>query len=91
MDISHQICGDVKERENESGLLTSSQLKIGYSQYLRVRLIVESIRMERRIKRSRFVICLIGEPYECKGEERKESVCVRGSARIWLFWRSWSI
>jgi hypothetical protein len=35
--------------------------------------------MESRIKRSRFVICLIGEPYECRGEEMKESACVRGA------------
>jgi hypothetical protein len=34
--MSHQIYGDVEEREmereKESGLLTNSQLKVGYSQ-----------------------------------------------------------
>jgi hypothetical protein len=41
--------------------------------------------LKSRIEQSHSVICLVGELYECRGQEREESALVRESARIQSF------
>jgi hypothetical protein len=41
--------------------------------------------LKSRIKRSHSILCLVREPYRCRGEERRESAHVRESARIRSF------
>jgi hypothetical protein len=41
--------------------------------------------LKSRIERSRSILCLVREPYECRGEERRESAHVRETARIRSF------
>jgi hypothetical protein len=46
--------------------------------------------LKSRIERSRSVLCLVGERYECRGVNREESARVRESAHIRPFWWSGS-
>jgi hypothetical protein len=47
--------------------------------------------LKSRIQRSRFVLCLVGESYKCRGEEKKQGAHVRENAHIRSFWWCGSI
>jgi hypothetical protein len=47
--------------------------------------------LKSRIERSRSILCLVREPYECREEERRESAHVQESARIRSFLWSGSV